>query len=705
VPIEGALSSKGLPFPALDQYWEVLSGTVNGWLWLWYVVGITIAAGLSQRVDINQLSIYQLYRNRLMRVYLGASNPQRCPNPFTGFDPTDDVKLHALAEKAYPGPYHIINTALNFAGGAELAWQKRKVTSFVFTPQYCGYTDEGRRQSRLRSVGYRPTKEYGGKLSLGTAMAISGAAASPNMGYPSSAPLAFLMAVFNGRPGRWLGNPRHQVTWKKSEGPPLGLFYLLLELFGHTDDKSRYVYISDGGHFENLGLYELVRRRCRFIVACDSSQDAALTFEDLGNAIRKCRMDLGIEITIDVEPIRRRGEKNRSFWSCAVGTIHYERHDVDVTPGIPVYLKPALTGTEPTDVLNYASRYPEFPHQTAANQRFDEEQFESYRRLGYHIARTTFEAAAERLSRLDQEALFVALAQRWYPPSTAVQASSAKHGAVLHSIFDHIRQDEKLKFLDAQFYPEWEKLTQQAQPPSSQLWSPGTYDELRHGFYVCNSLIQLMENVYLDLNMEQEYAHPDNRGWMNLFKRWSWSGMFRLTWAISASTYGARFQSFCERHLGLTIGDVEVRELRPKAQPKAHDVISLLHQAKQDQDLNLLEVDLIERFRGHNPSSVDKIFLLQLVVKDPIDHTKSVQFTFGFALVDQSNTLVYFRMQDHVRKMGLARQALKVLIRDHNVPHARPLDIPLSAPEVPTPAGREQCERLFKSVKYELQLR
>lgn len=91
-------------------------------------------------------------------------------------------------------------------------------------------------------------------------------------------------------------------------------------------------------------------------------------------------------------------------------------------------------------------------------------------------------------------------------------------------------------------------------PPSfsSTLWLPSNYDEMRSGFYFCNSLIQMMENVYLDLDLEEHWEHPDNRGWMNLFHRWAWSGMFRVTWAASASCYGARFQTFCERRLHLS---------------------------------------------------------------------------------------------------------------------------------------------------------
>ena len=708
VAIKGSLPAQTVPFSVTSkQYWNVATGSLSSWLWLWIAIAAAVSLLLSCRVDINRFSLHLLYRNRITRAYLGASNPNRRPHPFTGFDPKDDFLLAELAETTFPGPYHIINTALNLVGGEELAWQERKAASFVFAPKYSGYEpakverldDVGNRDRKLKPHGYRPSGEYGGGISLGTAVAISGAAASPNMGYHSSAPLAFLMTVFNVRLGWWLGNPRHQDTWT-NPGPLLGLFYLVLELFGHTNDRSRCVYLSDGGHFENLGIYELVRRRCRYIVASDGSQDGALTFEDLGNAVRKCRTDLGIEIEMNVEPIRRRGD--RSLWHCAVGIVHYEQVDADATPGLLVYLKPSLIGDEPADILNYSARQPEFPHQATADQWFDESQFESYRRLGYHIAKKIFQAVAEKPGELGKEALFVALRQHWYPPSSAAQGAFSKHGSTLDDLFKQLREHEKLAFLDAQIYPEWERLTKNAQPPrSTNLWLPNEQDAIRHGFYYCNSLIQLMESVYLDLNLEQDYDHPDNRGWMNLFNHWSWAGMFRLTWAISASTYGARFQRFCERRVNLTLGEIEVSELPAKPPSAAGSLGDLLQQAQKDLVLNVVEAELIEKFQKEHPVTALGIYLLQLVVKDPMNKDQSTRFTFGFALVDEKKNLVYLRVQDHVRKMGLARQAIKELIRAHGIQDAQPLAMPEDAPEVPTEADQKQIVRLFRSVKYE----
>src|SRR5436189_3051536 len=174
---------------------------------------------------------------------------------------------------------------------------------------------------------FRPTNEYAypepnqeGGIHLGTCVAISGAAASPNAGYHTSTAVAFLLTLFNVRLGWWLGNPARFQKAKKPS-PAFGLPYLAVELFGLANTDKSFVNVSDGGHFENLGIYELVRRRCKYIICCYGCQDSAFAFEDLGNAIRKCRSDFGAEIEIDVKQILPGAETGRSRAHCAVGYI------------------------------------------------------------------------------------------------------------------------------------------------------------------------------------------------------------------------------------------------------------------------------------------------------------------------------------------------------------------------------------------------
>ena len=113
------------------------------------------------------------------------------------------------------------------------------------------------------------------------------------MGYHSSRPLAFFLSLFNARLGWWIGNPKHDKY--TDDGPRWGLYYLLAELMGLANEKRDYIYLSDGGHFDNLGLYELIRRRCKFIVCCDAGADPQFGFDDLGMAIRKIRADFGVD--------------------------------------------------------------------------------------------------------------------------------------------------------------------------------------------------------------------------------------------------------------------------------------------------------------------------------------------------------------------------------------------------------------------------
>jgi hypothetical protein len=576
----------------MADYW-CLMDLANGWFSVGCVAlaAILLSAIFSWRLDVNQFSMHLLYRNRLGRCYLGASNRFRRAQPFTGFAADDDFNLWELkdlleelkpAEGEKPpkermtAPYLIINAALNLVGGKELAWQQRKAASFVFTQQFCGY------DFPELPPGYSPTPEYAASVSpvtLATAMAISGAAASPNMGYHTSPASAFLMTVFNVRLGWWLGNPR-SATWERSS-PGNVLISLLRELFGLTSDEGKYIYLSDGGHFENLGIYELVRRRCRFILACDAEEDHAFGFGGLGNAIEKCRADLGINIEIDVEPIRRRNEQGHTHWHCAIGEIQYSSVDENQPDGVLVYLKSSLTGDEPSDVLRYAAENAGFPHQSTGDQWFDESQFESYRELGCHIAKDVFGAvdSPDKLSHLSKEQLFVALDQRWYPPSAATKDSFTRLAQSLVAIYEELQTNDKLVFLNEQIYPEWRVLFEKtegakeraapalAQVDAKSLCSrlPKDPAKLRAGFYLCSQIIQLMENTYVDLQLENEYDHPDNRGWMNLFRHWSWAPMFRVTWAVTASTYGARFQSFCERHLELKLGGVELEKLKSNA--------------------------------------------------------------------------------------------------------------------------------------------
>jgi hypothetical protein len=346
------------------------------------------ALALSRVIDANKFSLHAMYRNRLIRTFLGASNRERKPNPFTGFDPADNLPISALISR----PLHVINMTLNLVKGENLAWQQRKGESFTATRYRVGSC----------RVGYQSAEAYAGGFTIGSAIAISGAAANPNMGYASSPLLSIVMMLFNARLGAWMPNPgpAGRNSWRK-RGPTFSVMPFIDEAFGLTTDDHAWVNLSDGGHFENLGIYEMVLRRCSLIIAVDGSGDPSFHFDDLGNAIRKVYVDMGITIDFP-DGIQISRTPTPSSRHAAIGTIRYSAVDgQDAPDGTILYIKSSLTGNEPEDVLNYAAQNPAFPHQSTADQWFDETQFEAYRRLGYHVIEEIFQFQKGTVSLAD----------------------------------------------------------------------------------------------------------------------------------------------------------------------------------------------------------------------------------------------------------------------------------------------------------------
>jgi hypothetical protein len=369
------------------------------------------AMALGWMADPNALSLHTFYRARLVRSYLGASNWRRHLRHRGIADPTegDDVPLRRLDTCTYGGPYHLINTTLNLVGGRDLTTAQRSAAAFVLSRGYCGST----------RTSYRATSAYmDGELSLGSAIAASGAAVSPSMGARSpSAALSMLLAFLNVRLGFWAPTP-HRVHWRQPQAR-LWPYYLLWEMFSQTNDLNSYCYLTDGGHFDNTGLYALVERGCRFIVVVDNGADPGPRFEDLGDAVRRCRIDFGVEIRLDHLDVLRRSADGAPTSHAAVGTITYRPPHTtllgwgdEVCEGTIVWIKPAVLARDPADVRQYGLQQAAFPQQSTGDQWFDEAQFESYRRLGEACAEAVFAApaaaalAAGRLTPATVEAFF-----------------------------------------------------------------------------------------------------------------------------------------------------------------------------------------------------------------------------------------------------------------------------------------------------------
>ncbi|WFU31441.1 patatin-like phospholipase family protein [Bradyrhizobium brasilense] len=353
--------------------------------------GLAIVA--SWAINTNRFSLHGIYRNRLIRAFLGASKADRSPNHFTDFDQWDNIRLNELWP-AVNGPdkpphLHVINMALNVVATRELAWRERKALSFTATPLSVGCGDlrdpaePPATDLRWARGYYRSAAKYGGTMDLGTAMTISGAAASPNMGYHSSLGLSFLLTFFNVRLGAWLGNPGPAGNHTfEHRGPVLAAKPMFEEALGLTDEGKAYVNLSDGGHFDNLGLYEMVRRRCRLIVVSDAGADPNCAFEDLGNALRKISIDLDAEIDFQsLKIVKRTNPPTASGSYCAVADISYREGG----SGLLLYLKPDFQGIEPAPVRSYAIKNTQFPHEPTVDQWFGETQFEAYRALGRFV--------------------------------------------------------------------------------------------------------------------------------------------------------------------------------------------------------------------------------------------------------------------------------------------------------------------------------
>ncbi|MEI6269562.1 MAG: patatin-like phospholipase family protein [Methylococcaceae bacterium] len=518
--------------PIENAHWKLLTHANSKVTWIIIAGGIFCILLLAWRVDINEFSLNAFYRNRLVRCYLGAARfrpGQRKPQNFTGFDDADDLALAALVDgdhkQAPKGPLHIVNCALNLGGSTDLALHTRHSAIFTLNPLFCGSRYLKRDQAgNTQEIGYASTALFGGsddQPSLGQAISVSGAAASPNMGYHTSSAVAFLMTLFNARLGWWFPNPCKSNCQQPS--PTFSLWYLLKELFGLANEKSRFLAISDGGHFENLAAYELIKRQCKVIIISDGECDPKLQFEGLATLIRMCEVDDLVEkIEIDVRSIHPESDSDWSRSRCAVGEITYK----DDSKGRLIYLKASMNGHEDTAVMQYKSVHPDFPHETTGDQFYGEDQFESYRSLGRDITEQLFGKITIGDLSMDKIAKELSTI---FSPMLSSQMQFTKHADRLMNIWNQLSKRASLKPLDDEL-------------------RPSTAPE-RAVFYLCSEMIQLMENVYLDLNLEDTWDDDDNKGWMELYKQWAKSSNLIATWDLTKATYSERFQSFWDRKL------------------------------------------------------------------------------------------------------------------------------------------------------------
>ncbi|MEO8629428.1 MAG: hypothetical protein ABI612_15205, partial [Betaproteobacteria bacterium] len=428
---------------------------------------------------LNLSSIQQFYSTRLARAYLGASNALRTGYALQYMNPDkhngkrkarntqdvtetvagDDVRFDKYRPERHGGPIHLINVTINetIGGTSQLEQRDRKGLGMAIGP--CGISvarvhhaiwddDEHDGLRKLQPVA--PTSgQFGvfgsGKakerfklkaesLTVGQWIAISGAAFTTGLGARTNLGMSLLLGLSNVRIGYWWDSglaPKRRYKSNQPHGASL-LTNVLERLFSaqvylsdeflarfHGPHRERW-YLSDGGHYENTAVYELLRRRVPFILASDNGCDGTYLYDDLANLIRKARMDFDAEIRfldqteLDaiLKPELRKligtpSELQRSVWNkgdptdncrlqgeaysgchALLARVYYG--DDPQACSIMLIVKPSLKGDEPLDILQYHAQHTEFPQETTLDQFFDEAQWESYRKLGTHIGDQLF---------------------------------------------------------------------------------------------------------------------------------------------------------------------------------------------------------------------------------------------------------------------------------------------------------------------------
>jgi hypothetical protein len=375
-----ALSGEWTPPPFAPGLLYVMLG-LSLWFLTWFLSG-------------NANSIHRLYRDRIGQAFLFDPEALKVdeegalvPPAKEGADRTNRLLLSRLKEGH--GPYPIVNAALNIEGSDWLNIRGRNAEFFTFTPHFVG-------SDATCYVRSERMEEADPALDLGTALAISGAAFSSSMGRQSIRPLTPTLALLNLRLGYWMDNPR-KLGEKRPAFDKSGI-YLLAEAMGWLTETSAKIYLTDGGHIENLGLYQLLKRKCRLIIVVDAEQDPGYVCPSLMDTERFARIDLGVRIELPWELIRDHAKDSETEFAkgpvradfpargphAAIGHIYYGGGK----RGVLLYVKSSLTGDENDYVLDYKRRYPAFPHESTGDQFFGEEQFEAYRALGFHAMRS-----------------------------------------------------------------------------------------------------------------------------------------------------------------------------------------------------------------------------------------------------------------------------------------------------------------------------
>lgn len=366
--------------------------------------------------DVTSWSLHPLYKWRLSRTFAVVRAPGGAQAPdgkaeLLPYERPLTLSEFAPGEFAADGraafPELLVCAAVNVSDQG-VTPPGRSSLSFVFSPHEVGYPDSVvvtrtapwwqrilyPAQVELETARYGPlvmdTADYEDRvgrrrrrdITLSAAVAMSGAAIAPSMGKMTRAPYRFLLALTNVRLGVWLPNPATMHRgWRPGDnsGPPANprQVRLLFEVMGRHRVRSKFLYVTDGGHIENLGLLELLRRRCTTVVCLDAAGGSTTRFSTLGEAIALASSELNVTIDIDPSPMGRR-EDDLNACDHVTGTIRYP----DGTTGTLVYGKALVTEGSPWDVRAYGNKDRQFPVHPTTDQLFSGETFDAYQALG-----------------------------------------------------------------------------------------------------------------------------------------------------------------------------------------------------------------------------------------------------------------------------------------------------------------------------------
>lgn len=340
-------------------------------------------------VNLNLIGPHHIWRNRLMEAFMPNKDAVKT-NSWQPATEADAALMEDMCDENNPKPYHIVNTNVILANSPKVDYSSRGGDNFIISTLYCGSDATGWKMTKA----FQKNKTRG--ITLATAMATSAAALNPNAGVSgegvtTNVVVSILLSMLNLRLGYWTSNPGKTNTLGSPNFFVPGLTSEILRK--GLSEKSRNLQLSDGGHYENLAFYELIRRKLDLIVVSDGGADPNFNFDDLANAIEKVRVDFGAKISF-IEGYRPdyilpgtsgNSEYQRKYDIAKHGFAFADIKYNDGSTGTLVYVKLAVIEGLPTDVYSYKGINPSFPHQSTADQFFDEKQFEAYRELGYYI--------------------------------------------------------------------------------------------------------------------------------------------------------------------------------------------------------------------------------------------------------------------------------------------------------------------------------